>query len=52
MTFHSVHRPLEGYFGAMEAAGLMTEAVREPRGTGDSSRDFPWFLHVRARKPA
>jgi SAM-dependent methyltransferase len=30
---------------------LLVEAVREPRGTGDGSRDFPWVLDVRARKP-
>jgi SAM-dependent methyltransferase len=52
MTFHSLHRPLQAYFQAVEAAGLLVEAVCEPRGTGESSRDFPWFLHIRARKPA
>jgi len=51
MTFHSLHRPLEGYFEALEGENLLTEAVREPRGTGEGSRHFPWFLHIRARKP-
>lgn len=30
-TFHSVHRSLEGYSRAFEAAGLVTVAVREPQ---------------------
>jgi SAM-dependent methyltransferase len=51
MTFNSTHRPLESYFSALEAAGLLTEAVREPRGTGSASTRFPFFLHIRARKP-
>lgn len=52
MTFHSLHLPLEGYFGALEAAGLHTEAVREPRPNNGSPWDrFPLFLHIRARKP-
>lgn len=52
MTFHSRHRNLQDYFEGLEAVGLLTEAVREPRGTGEGSHNFPWFLHVRARKPA
>lgn len=51
MTFHSNHRPMEDYFKALEAAGLLTETIREPRGTGSMTSEFPWFLHVRARKP-
>lgn len=52
MTFHSIHRPLERYFEALEAASLLTEAVREPRGpaTSTNSSAFPFFLHIRARK--
>jgi hypothetical protein len=30
MTFHSQHRPLEAYFLALEAAGLLVEVLREP----------------------
>ena len=41
MTFHSLHRPLEGYFEALEGENLLTEAVREPRGIGEGSRALP-----------
>ena len=59
MTFHSQHRPLEAYFLALEEAGLLVEALREP-GVPDQSIDSPaarrWqrlplFLHLRARRP-
>ncbi len=30
MTFHDTHRPLGAYFGALEDAGLVVEALREP----------------------
>jgi hypothetical protein len=36
MTFHSQHRPLETYFLALEEAGLLVEALREP-GVPDQS---------------
>lgn len=59
MTFHSRHRPLEDYFGALEAAGLVVEALREPSVpdhaiVSDSSRRWqrvPLFLHLRAMRP-
>ena len=31
LTFHSEHRPLEAYSRALEAAGLLTETIREVR---------------------
>ena len=31
MTFHSQHRPLESYVLALEEAGMLIEALREPR---------------------
>jgi len=59
LTFHSEHRPLEAYFRALEAAGLLTETVREV-GAPDhiASQDpaarrwqrVPLFLHLRAIK--
>lgn len=60
MTFHDVHRPLSSYFGALERAGLLVEAVREP--VPDDAyvsahpsvarwRREPCFLLVRAVKP-
>jgi ubiquinone/menaquinone biosynthesis C-methylase UbiE len=49
VTLHAVHRPLEQYFGALEAAGFLVEALREPR-LGEA---WPWgrvphSVHVRA----
>ena len=57
LTFHSLHRSLEGVCGAFERAGLLIEAVREPVATGDAiaghpdlarTREHPAFLHLRA----
>jgi SAM-dependent methyltransferase len=58
MTFHSCHRPLERYASALEANGLVIEAVREPSipDAGVSEpHDLRWcrvplFLHLRARR--
>ena len=59
MTFHSEHRPIETYFRALEEAGLVVEALREPKVPDDavvseSGRRWqrvPLFLHLRARRP-
>src|SRR6266851_262215 len=56
MTFHSQHRPLAGYFSALEQAGFLVEALREVtvgQGSLQDPRDPRWlriplFLHVRA----
>ena len=59
MTFHSEHRPLEAYSRALEDAGLLIEAIREPRAadalvaTAPRERRWqriPMFLHLRAVK--
>jgi SAM-dependent methyltransferase len=58
MTFHSQHRPLQAYSRALEAAGLVIEAIREhavPDEAVASERQSRWqriplFLHIRARK--
>jgi len=59
MTFHSQHRPIEAYFVALEEAGFLVEALREP-GVPDRSivsaegrrwQRLPLFLHLRARRP-
>ncbi len=59
MTFHSEHRPLEAYSQALEAAGLLIEAIREPRPSEElltrrpSQRRWqriPMSLHLRAVK--
>jgi SAM-dependent methyltransferase len=60
LTFHSEHRPLEVYSRALEAAGLLIEAIREPKAddrlvaSNPSNRRWarvPLFLHLRAVKP-
>ena len=61
LTFHSEHRPIEAYSRALEAAGLLTEAIRETRAPDGVVADdpghrrwqrIPLFLHLRAVKPA
>ena len=59
MTFNSRHRPLEAYFMALEKAGFLVEALREPilpdhaivTGTGRRWQRIPYFLHLRALRP-
>ncbi len=60
MAFHSEHRPLEAYGRALETAGLMIEAIREPKApdelvaldpAGRRWQRIPMFLHARAVKP-
>jgi SAM-dependent methyltransferase len=62
LTFHSEHRPLEAYSRALEAAGLLIEAIREVRpaapGTQAAAEDaasrwrrIPLFLQFRAVRP-
>ena len=49
MTFEAMHRPLEDYFGALAAAGLVTETLREVRTSNGSQSDrIPWFIDARA----
>jgi SAM-dependent methyltransferase len=61
LTFHSEHRPIEAYTRALEASGLLTEALREARApdevaaldpAGRRWQRIPMFLHLRAVKPA
>ena len=60
LTFHSEHRPLEAYMRAVEAAGLLTETIREvsapdhvvdPRPGALALAAYPPSLHLRAIKP-
>jgi SAM-dependent methyltransferase len=59
MTFCSQHRPVEAYFMALERAGLLVEALREPSVpeqavVSETSRRWqrlPLFLHLRALRP-
>jgi SAM-dependent methyltransferase len=54
MTFLDAHRPLEDYFRALEAAGLVVERLRDIRDDGDPDdsrwQRIPLFLHLRARR--
>jgi SAM-dependent methyltransferase len=58
-TFHDTHRPLGAYFNALESAGLVVEALREPipgpellaaRPHAERWTRTPCFLHFRAYK--
>jgi SAM-dependent methyltransferase len=60
MTFHDLHRPLGAYALALEHAGLLIEAIREPVPSDDYVdrhrevarwRSEPCFLLLRARRP-
>ena len=60
LTFHSEHRPLESYSRALEAAGLLIEAIREPKApdelvAGQPGKQrwqrIPLILQLRAVKP-
>ncbi len=56
MTFHSRHRPLEAYSLALETAGFLVEALREPAVPDHAIVSEAWrrwqrlplFLHLRA----
>ena len=55
MTFRGWAHPLEHYSLALEHAGFVVEAIREPRPTGGSPRyerahGIPFFLNLRAVK--
>ncbi len=60
VTFHGLHRPLDQYARALEAAGFLIEAIREPRPGSEQVRERPYLekwaripdaLQVRALKP-
>ena len=50
-TFASHTYPLASYMRALEDAGLLVEALREPVGFDDRDRRMPEFLHLRTLKP-
>ena len=59
IVLHDMHRPLSAYFAALEAAGFVTETVREPipgpelldvRPEAERWTRTPCFLHLVARK--
>jgi SAM-dependent methyltransferase len=60
MTFHSVHLPLADLVGGLLEAGLVLEALREPRippeavedrADGEPLTRRPLWLHLLARRP-
>jgi hypothetical protein len=51
LTFHSEHRPLESYSRALESAGLLIEAIREPRAPDGRWQRIPLSLQLRTVKP-
>jgi hypothetical protein len=61
MEFHSMHRPLAAYTGALHDAGFVVDLLREPvpdpaaierfPRLGRQHR-FPWYLHMRAIRVA
>lgn len=56
MTFDGTAHPLQSYVQALEAAGLLIEALREPSPRAGSDADARWahlpmFLMLRALKP-
>ena len=61
MTFHSEHRSFMTYFHALERAGFVVEALREPVPSDEllaaqpgmrRQQRVPWYLHLRARRDA
>jgi hypothetical protein len=49
MTYEGAHRPLSAYFHALEAAGFVVEALREPIARRDDGSPYVSFLHLRGR---
>jgi SAM-dependent methyltransferase len=50
-TFASRNYPLRSYTGALGAAGLLVESIREPVGWDDRDSRMPQFLLWRSVKP-
>jgi hypothetical protein len=49
MTYEGTHRPLAAYFEALETAGFLVEALREPVALRDDGSPYVNFLHLRGR---
>jgi hypothetical protein len=49
MTYEGTHRPLSAYFDALEGAGLVVEALREPAALRDDGSPYVNFVHLRGR---
>ncbi len=51
MAFHGVHHLLQDYVGALLAAGLTLDALREPAPTDEHVAAFPALAKARRRPP-
>jgi SAM-dependent methyltransferase len=49
MTYEGTHRPMGAFFDALEAAGFVVEALREPVAVRDDGSPHVNFLHIRGR---
>jgi SAM-dependent methyltransferase len=49
MTHEGTHRPMGAFFDALEAAGFVVEALREPVAVRDDGSPYVNFLHIRGR---
>jgi SAM-dependent methyltransferase len=49
MTYEGTHRPLGVYFDALEVAGFVVEALREPVALREDGSPYVNFLHLRGR---
>ena len=61
VPMHFLHRPLESFFAAITAAGLLVESLAEPSPLATAAalsadderrRQVPSFVHIRALKPS
>jgi hypothetical protein len=49
MTYEGTHRPMGAFLDALEAAGFVVEALREPVAVRDDGSPYVNFLHIRGR---
>ena len=49
MTYEGTHRPLGAYFDALERAGFVVEALREPVAMRDDGSPYVNFVNIRGR---
>jgi hypothetical protein len=51
MTYEGTHRPLAASFEALETAGFLVEALREPVALRDDGSPYVNFHRLRGRLP-
>ena len=52
MTYEGTHRLLGAFFAALETAGFVVEALREPVALREDGSPYVNFVHLRGRFPA